>query len=389
MDDAALSALVAEQAMPEPRTREGVMAVLALENVLKGEPEFAKPRMIVSGRGAHGWLPQFAAQKMISIVRIGRPPDAAVAWLRRVPSITGGSGGAVKLLYGVQCAQRIAITNEIALVPFAEVPPSSILDWIVNEHERANESPVVHGFTAAPSAALFRPGLVEPLFRDAPGDFQDQPPATWFNDLDDAARLLALIPKLIPLEAAHWFHYDDPDVALLGQFGLSRQGPEIRATMFAAPVDVTAAAVDGVFAAYRQLNKGDQQRINLALERMIRSRCQHFSGNRAIDLAIALEVLFMNAERDEHSYKISLRAARLIRGDPQARQRTFMEVRRLYDMRSSMVHTGHVKNEYRLDATKASAHEIVEAVDTTCTEAIRVFLQLGNLPSDWRPTELA
>ena len=47
------------------------MAVLALENVLKDEPEFAKPRMLVSGRGAHGWLPQFAAQKMISIVRNG------------------------------------------------------------------------------------------------------------------------------------------------------------------------------------------------------------------------------------------------------------------------------------------------------------------------------
>jgi hypothetical protein len=389
MDDAVLSALVAEHSKPEPRSREGVAAVFALENALKGEPEFAKPRMIVSGRGAHGWLPQFAAQKMLSLVRNGSSPDAAVAWLRRVPSMTAGSGGAIKLLYGIQCAQRIAITSDIVLLPFAEVPASSIMDWIVSEHERANESPVVHGFTIAPSAALFRPGVVEPLFRDASGDFQNEPPAVWFNDLDDAARLLALIPRAIPIEAAHWFHYDDPDVALLGNFGLSRQGPEIRTTMVTAPVEVTAAAVDGVFTAYRQLKKSDQQRINLALERMIRARCQFVSGNRAIDLAIALEVLFMNTERDEHSYKISMRAARLIQADSLARQRVFMEVRRLYDMRSSMVHTGQVKNEYSLDATKVSAHEIVEAVDVVCTQAIRAFLRLGGIPGDWRPTELA
>jgi hypothetical protein len=389
MDDAALSALVAEHSKAEPDSREWVAAVMALEGVLKDEPEFAKPRLIVSGTGAHGWLPQFAAQSMLSVVRKGRPPDAVVAWLRRVPSIAAGSGGAIKLLYGVQCAQRIAITNDIALLPFAEVPASSIMEWIYSEHERANESSLVHGFTEAPSAALFWPGVVEPLFRDASENFQSQPPATWFSDLDDAARLLALVPRAIPIEAAHWFHYDDPDVALLGNFGLSRQGPELRPTTANVPVEVTAAAVDGVFAAYRLLKKSDQRRINLALERMIRARCQFVSGNRAIDLAIALEVLFMNTDGGEHSYKISLRAARLIREDSAARQRVFMDVRRLYDMRSSMVHTGHVKNEYSLDVTKVTAHEIVEAVDVVCTETIRAFLRLGGIPSDWRSTELA
>jgi hypothetical protein len=204
-----------------------------------------------------------------------------------------------------------------------------------------------------------------------------------------AARLLALIPKAIPREAAHWFHYDDPDVALLGQFGLTRQGIELQPTLVTAPVEVTAAAMAGVFSAYRQLKKGDIQRVNLALERMIRSRCQFVSGNRAIDLAIALEVLFMNADRDEHSYKISLRAARLLRAEVSARRKTFLEVRRLYDMRSSMVHTGNVKNAYILDDAKVSAHDIVEAADAICTEAIRAFLRLGGIPSDWRATELA
>jgi hypothetical protein len=218
---------------------------------------------------------------------------------------------------------------------------------------------------------------------------QNSPPGTWFSDLDDAARLLALIPKAIPIEAAHWFHYDDPDIALLCQFGLARQGPELRPTMAGAPVEVAAAGVDGIFAGYQKLRASDKGRVNLALERVIRSRCQFVSGNRAIDLAIALEVLFMNVDRDEHSYKISLRAARLLRKDLQARRRTFLEVKRLYDMRSSMVHSGSVKNEYLLDWARVSAHEIVEAVDVICTEAIRAFLGKREIPDDWRNIELA
>jgi hypothetical protein len=74
-----------------------------------------------------------------------------------------------KLLYGVQCARAVAVTDDIVLLPFSEVPQSTIRDWIVTEHERANEFSLVHGFTAGPSAALYRAGTVEPIFVDIPG----------------------------------------------------------------------------------------------------------------------------------------------------------------------------------------------------------------------------
>jgi hypothetical protein len=53
-------------------------------------------------------------------------------------------------------------------------------------------------------------------------------------------------------------------------------------------------------------------------------------------------------------------------------------------MRSAMVHTGNVKNEYSMDEVKASAHDIVEAVDVICTEVIRAFLRMGGIPVRWR-----
>ena len=48
-----------------------------------------------------------------------------------------------------------------------------------------------------------------------------------------------------------------------------------------------------------------------------------------------------------------------------------------------------VKNKYTLDDVKASAHNIVEAVDVICTEAIRAFLRSGGIPADCRAIELA
>ncbi len=306
-----------------------------------------------------------------------------------MPSFGKASGRAVKLLYGVKCDEAVAINDDIQLVSVLKFPPSSTLEWVQKEHERAMEVRLPWGPTFSPFALLSRKGVVESILLELSRDVgREGPPATWFDELDDAARLLTLVPKVIPIEAAHWFHYDDPDVAHLAEFGVARQGPELPATNSNPPVDVAAGAVTGLFEAYRRLNKDDAARVNLAMERIVRSRCQIVTGNRAIDLAIALEVLFMNAERDEHSYKISLRAARLLCQDAGARQRTFMQVRRLYDMRSGMVHTGNIRNEYLIDGDRVPAHEIVEAVDEVCVEAIKVFLKAGQIPADWRPIEL-
>ena len=105
-------------------------------------------------------------------------------------------------------------------------------------------------------------------------------------------------------------------------------------------------------------------------------------------MAIALEVLFMNTDRDEHSYKISLRAARLLQEGVAARRKVFAEVKNVYDVRSKMVHTGSAKDESNVDGVKRTAHDVVEAVDVVCTEAIRRFLAMGSIPEDWRDIEL-
>jgi hypothetical protein len=217
-------------------------------------------------------------------------------------------------------------------------------------------------------------------------------PAIWFDELDTAALLLALTPRTIPVEVAHWMHYDDPDIELLCQHGITRQGSnDIRLpSIISAPAEVTPETGGGLLTQYRSVQRTeDRNRLRLALERIIRSRSQSHPGNRSIDLAIALEVLFMNVDQGEHSYKVSLRLARLLGGDLPAKRTTFIETRRLYDVRSQMVHTGSAKNDWSVDGEQRSAYDLVEACDVRCTQAIRKFLTLGGIPPDWRGIELS
>jgi hypothetical protein len=248
----------------------------------------------------------------------------------------------------------------------------------------------LHGFKAPPQAALYRAGTLEPVFVAHAPDSYKAPPAPWFDDLDTAALLLALTPRAIPAEVTSWFHYDDPDIALLSSFGVTRKEfDEPQFPKMATPTQIPDESAAGLLTAYRRVvKKTDQDRIALALKRLIRSRSQHDVGNRAIDLAIALEVLFMNADRDEHSYKIGLRLAKLLGGELKARRSAFTETRKLYDLRSTMVHTGRAKNEWSIDEVSRSAFDLVEAGDIRCTQAIRKFLELGRIPGDWREIEL-
>jgi hypothetical protein len=390
MTDEELARELTKLAELEPFTNAGVMAMFALaERVQKERPEFAgPPRMVLNSRSFTG---EVVVQRMLSLYRDGTSASDAVAWLRRVTAATRVEGGALKLLYGVTCDERVDLAEDIVLLPLAKVPESDTLKWVIDEHHRANDARLMHGFTALPGAGLYRAGTLEPLFRTGSPDRPfEQPPTSWFFELDSAALLLALSPKAVAVEVSRWFHCDDRDLDLLVQSGLTRQQEEFYSPFRAAsaPTPIEPTAVAGSLTRYRELGVKHQQRITLALQRLLKSRAQLKTGNRAIDLAIALEVLFMNRDQGEHSYKISLRLAQLLGGSLTERRAAFAEARAVYEIRSSTVHTGTTDGEIKVAGEKRNVHELVEAVDLRCTLAVRKFLEIGKIPDDWRDIEL-
>ena len=391
MTDDELCRIVEESARLDPRSTEGVDAIFALASKLGAEPELAEQplRTVAAGWHSHSVNAEFVAKRMLHITRESGGASA-VAWLRKIPHVTRGEGGAVKVLYGVECKERIALSDDVVLLPYKDLPPSGTRDWIMDEHARAaSEQRLLLGFTVPPAAGLYRPAAIEPFFVPPGAQLDEHPSRKWFDDLDSAALLLALTPTVVPSEVARWMHFDDPDIALLGQFGITRSQTELPSSLrMRVPTEVTAESAGGLLSLWRALGGTDSRRLKLALERLIRSRAQQFPGDRAIDIAIALEVLFMN-ERGEHSYKISLRAARLLRASQPARRKVFLEVKQLYEIRSKMVHTGEARGPWTVDGEQRSAADLVEAVDRLCTEAIRIFLTNGGITKDWKALDLA
>jgi hypothetical protein len=397
--DEELAAALTEAAKLDRNTAAGLMGVLALaERLDKERPEFAVARQVLAARGSHAFCGEFAVQGMLAMLKKGSTATEAVAWLKKAHATTRAVGGAVKALYGVTCGEPILLADDVVLMRFMDLPQSEMRDWILEDHARLNEARLLFGFTSPPGAALYRAGTVEPLFIPAGTsfDYSKSELSLWFDELDTATLLLALTPKAAPVEAAHWFHYDDPDIARFGQRGVRRhyddsqtQSPPSK--MAGAPTTITPEYAAGVLSGYRRLHKGDGHRVTLALQRLIRSRSQLHPGNRAIDLAIALEVLFMNADRDEHSYKIALRLAKLLCDTEPDRRAAFLETRKLYELRSKMVHTGRARNDWTVGDQTRSAYELVEAGDLRCAHAIRKLIDRGNIPEPdgWSGLELS
>lgn len=391
MTDADLTKAVAQSAATLPNTTAGVDAMFALAATLANEPEFTgPPRMVSSGRGWRSASPDSVAQRMLAIARETGDPSAAVAWLRKVFATKQVTFGAVKALYGVKCSGRITLSDKIVLMPFAELPASQTRAWIIQDHNAANErGGGLHGFTQHPAAALFRVGDTRPLFEVFTPTLQTPSTNAWFDELDEATRLLALTPRAIPIEAAHWLQVDDTDVAMLVNFGVARSFPlDVHPPQYHDPPEITLESMKGLLPAFQKLHQRDKPRFKLALERLMRSRCQQIPGNRAIDLAIALEVLFTGKDQGEHSYKISLRAARLLRDTLDARRTVFTEVQGIYGLRSSMVHTGSGSDTYNVNGVPRTANDLVESVDVHCADALRQILLRGAIPESWRDIEL-
>jgi hypothetical protein len=119
----------------------------------------------------------------------------------------------------------------------------------------------------------------------------------------------------------------------------------------------------------------------LALGRYIRSNTHrlHEQENRAIDLAIAFEVLLIPQDsNDELKFRIVLRAARLLRKRFESRQAVRTCLAELYAARSKAVHTGRISSD----------------IDQTLQESRRYFTELAlmllTMPAipDWAAVEL-
>jgi hypothetical protein len=122
----------------------------------------------------------------------------------------------------------------------------------------------------------------------------------------------------------------------------------------------------------KKVARVSMRRLSLALRR-------RWKVDAALDLGVALEVLFADGRPNDSSigFSLRLRAARLLRTDPKERRALSSAVANLYKLRSSAAHEGELPKKIG-DAT---ADQILDTSAAIVAEAIRVLIKTG-MP-DW------
>lgn len=117
-----------------------------------------------------------------------------------------------------------------------------------------------------------------------------------------------------------------------------------------------------------------------------------------VDLVIAAESLYLSdlsGDRGEMTYRLATRAALFADGTIEARRRVLSFMRKAYNARSVVVHTGKLpeKDLRTIDGARATPEEFADDLEDVVRRALRKMVRLlasgGRYPPDWDALMLA
>ena len=129
---------------------------------------------------------------------------------------------------------------------------------------------------------------------------------------------------------------------------------------------------------YDGLTNNHRKRVDAAIGRLNLGASETAIADRIVEAAIAIEAVLSDDDKQELTYRYRLRSALLLETTYEKRKAIKGLVRRLYDERSRLVHTGLPGN-----ADDELAREALELA----ARIIERILEIGNIP-DWDTIEL-
>ena len=145
---------------------------------------------------------------------------------------------------------------------------------------------------------------------------------------------------------------------------------------------VTASETDiheamSLYRARKNLRPRSATKLKVSIDRWIKSKANLNKVDTFTDLGIALESLYLEDMPDsgEFRFRLSLRAAWYLGKNLEKRQSLIRDFRKIYDLRSSAVHTGDI-------SSKAATREFTQRAQDLCLQSIIKIIKNGQFP-DW------
>lgn len=132
-------------------------------------------------------------------------------------------------------------------------------------------------------------------------------------------------------------------------------------------------------------NSSISERLQIPIDRWIKSKANKDPIDKIIDLGIALEALYLSeGTREQLTLQFRLRASWHLGKDKEHRKRLMDEFKAIYDLRSQAVHNGKVadKVKIRKGEEPVATSKFIPKVQDLCRKSIRKILEDGEFP-DW------
>lgn len=352
-------------------------------------------RMVRGDSGAGGFYPNFVGVPLVRRALQSGSPEAAIEWLQKVLATTAATGKTIHALWGVPVDREIQLTRDVRIVQIDTLPDSVQKQWITGySHFRAG-SPVMTMFDfERPQSALMVSRRIEPFTfdPDTQSNFTHDEFSQTHELLLDVTLALTVVGPRVPISAAQWFTFDDPDLEQASMMSGSRRGQmiEILPRGFTDYPILDPEEAPQVVQAYLALHADARNKVRVALQRLNQAQRRHNVGDRAVELSTAFETLLGDKVTTEMTHKIKVRSVRLIGGTDEVRKKNSDVIKEAYNIRSKLVHTGHVDatSTKTVCGQQMSVSDIIDHTITMCADLIKIIILSGAIP-DWSIFDIA
>lgn len=363
----------------------------ALLKFMATAPEFEafNDKMLNQGRGASR-VELKTALKWLLYTTSTSGEDAALSALARYAQLEHVPVEEFLAIAGVEVNKSVELAGGMRLIPFSEVPPSFVTDALDPALLKSEFlasfgiSPAAFIFSrhVPPKAALVKPAQVKPKFWEAVSDqFSFLPESP---DIYEACECITLVSSASPLSITSCVMPEQwvPCTGFVG-IGLSHPPDEVIGKTVVKLTDPQLIDLQALYGRFRTLDQKVRNSLRVPIQRLNQARRRSSLADKAIDLGVAFEALYLNdrSHKEQISFTFRLRAAWHLGVDPDNRKALIKAFNKIYECRSIAVHTGSLsKEEITMNGKKVNTKDFLDYADALCVCAIRKVIDESGYP---------
>lgn len=298
-------------------------------------------------------------------------------------------GLAILALSGIEVDEQIIINEKFSIVPFSDLIESSVTEALdppflkLENHLKRGYLPqrVNFGYRQPKTALLYNVEITPQTYNsfDEVDNYLDT------SIIYEVYRLLTLVDNSTPVILGDWFELDDsvPFREGMGK-SYSLPIPDVFSPKDIKLTNNHQKIISNLITDYFNLTDKYRKLLKLPIERLNVSRRRKNNMDRAIDLGIAYESLFLTDNpRDEMSFTLRKRVSTHL-SKANYESDVFETIRSLYQCRSDSVHTGEVHEKYNIkNFGKIETDKLLSLSDKMITDSIKKIIKEKTNISWW------